>query len=139
MNPVQLTKAQQIGQAASAFEQQRTGHLPRSVNVVLNEDTLVITLHDALSPAEKALAKSAAGAAQLQEFHRQLFSNAAGAMRQEIKRITGVEVREGRAEVETMTGAVMQLFATGTVVQVFQLAGSVAAESWSGSGRGDQS
>ena len=139
MNPVQLTKAQQIGQAASAFEQQRTGHLPRSVNVVLNEDTLVITLHDALSPAEKALAKSAAGAAQLQEFHRQLFSNAAGAMRQEIKRITGVDVREGRAEVETMTGAVMQLFATGTVVQVFQLAGSVAAESWSGSGRGDQS
>jgi len=139
MNPVQLTKAQQIGQAASAFEQRRTGHLPRSVNVVLNEDTLVITLHDALSPAEKALAKSAAGAAQLQEFHRQLFSNAAGAMRQEIKRITGVEVREGRAEVETMTGAVMQLFATGTVVQVFQLAGSVAAESWSGSGRGDQS
>ena len=139
MNPVQLTKAQQIGQAASACEQRRTGHLPRSVNVVLNEDTLVITLHDALSPAEKALAKSAAGAAQLQEFHRQLFSNAAGAMRQEIKRITGVEVREGRAEVETMTGAVMQLFATGTVVQVFQLAGSVAAESWSGSGRGDQS
>ena len=139
MNPVQLTKAQQIGQAASAFEQRRTGHLPRSVNVVLNEDTLVITLHDALSPAEKALAKSAAGAAQLQEFHRQLFSNAAGAMRQEIKRITGVEVREAKAEVETMTGAVMQLFATGTVVQVFQLAGSVAAESWSGSGRGDQS
>ena len=139
MNPVQLTKAQQIGQAASAFEQQRTGHLPRSVNVVLNEDTLVITLHDALSPAEKALAKSAAGAAQLQEFHRQLFSNAAGALRQEIKRITGVEVREAKAEVQTMTGAVMQLFATGTVVQVFQLAGSVAAESWSGSGRGDQS
>ena len=139
MNPVQLTKAQQIGQAASAFEQQRTGHQPRSVNVVLNEDTLVITLHDALSPAEKALAKSAAGAAQLQEFHRQLFSNAAGAMRQEIKRITGVEVREAKAEVETMTGAVMQLFATGTVVQVFQLAGSVSAESWSGSGGGDQS
>jgi uncharacterized protein YbcI len=139
MNPVQLTKAQQIGQAASAFEQQRTGHLPRSVNVVLNEDTLVITLHDALSPAEKALAKSAAGAAQLQEFHRQLFSNAAGAMRQEIKRITGVEVREAKAEVETMTGAMMQLFATGTVVQVFQLAGSVAAEIWSGSGCGDPS
>ena len=139
MNPLDLTKAQQIGQAAIAFEQRRTGHLPRSVNVILNEDTLVITLRDALSPAERVLAQSAAGAAELQEFHRELFSNAAGAMRQEIKRITGVEVREGRAEVETMTGAVMQLFATGTVVQVFQLAGSVAAESWSGSGRGDQS
>jgi hypothetical protein len=58
---------------------------------------------------------------------------------QEIKRITGVEVREAKAEVETITGAVMQIFATGTVVQVFQLAKSVAAETWSGSGRGDQS
>jgi uncharacterized protein YbcI len=100
---------------------------------------LVITLRDALSPAERVLAQSAAGAAELQEFHRELFSNAASAMRQEIKRITGVEVREAKAQVETMTGAVMQLFATGTVVQVFQLAGSVAAESWSGSGCGDPS
>jgi len=139
MNPLDLTKAQQIGQAAIAFEQRRTGHLPRSVNVILNEDTLVITLRDALSPAERVLAQSAAGAAELLEFHRELFSNAAGAMSQEIKRITGVEVREAKAEVETMTGAVMQLFATGTVVQVFQLAGSVAAESWSGSGGGNQS
>ena len=127
MDKSHLTKAQQIGQAASAFEHRRTGHQPRSVNVVLNEDTLVITLHDALSPAEKALAKSVAGAAQLQEFHRQLFSNSAHSMRNEIKRITGVEVREGKAQIETMTGGVMQLFATGTVVQVFQLAGSVAA------------
>ena len=139
MNPLNSTKAQQIGQAAIAFEQRRTGHLPRSVNVILNEDTLVITLRDALSPAERVLARSATGAAELQEFHRELFSNDASAMRQEIKRITGVEVREAKAEVETMTGAVMQLFATGTVVQVFQLAGSVAAESWSGSGCGDQS
>ena len=49
----------------------------RSVTVVLSEDTLVITLHGALSPAEKALAQSPAGAAQVQEFHRQLFANSA--------------------------------------------------------------
>src|SRR5260370_40090665 len=139
MDKANSTRAQQIGQAASAFEQRRTGHLPRSVNVVLNKDTLVITLHDALSPAEKALAQSAAGAAQLQEFHRQLFSNSADSMLQEIKCITGVEVCDSKAQIETMTGAVMQLFATGTVVQVFQLAGSVAAETWRGSGCGDQS
>ena len=53
----------------------RTGHVPKSVTVVLSESTLVITLHGALSPAEKALAKSPAGAAQVQEFHRQLFAN----------------------------------------------------------------
>src|SRR5207245_1621650 len=83
--------AQQLARAASAFEQQRTGHPPRSVTVVLSGDTLVLTLHGALSPAEQALAKTPAGAAQVQEFHRQLFNSSAAWLRQEIKRITGVE------------------------------------------------
>ncbi len=134
METPNLTRAQQIARAASEFERQRTGHAPKSVTVVLNEDTLVITLRGALSPAEKAAAKSPAAAAQMQEFHRQLFSNSCHALRQEIKRITGVDVREATAEFETAPGAVMQLFATGTVVQVFLLAGSVPGETWSGSG-----
>lgn len=119
----ELTMAQQIAQVASAFEQQRTGHLPRSVTVVLSGETLGITLHGALSPAEKALAKSPAGAAQVQECHRQLFADAADGLRQEIKRITGVEVREATAEVEPTTG---------TTAQVFLLAHSVPEAEWSG-------
>ena len=58
-----LTMAEQVAQAASVFQQQRTGHAPSAVTVVLSEDTLVITLHGALSPAEAALAKSPAGGA----------------------------------------------------------------------------
>jgi uncharacterized protein YbcI len=131
--------AQQIGRAASAFERQRTGHVPKSVSVVLGGDTLVITLRGALSPAEKAVAKSPAGAAEMQEFHRQLFASSSGSLWQEIKRITGVEVREARLDVETITGAVMQLFASGTVVQVFLLDRSVPAATWSGSGPGGPS
>jgi uncharacterized protein YbcI len=130
------TRAQQIAQAASAFEQRLTGHLPRSVTVVLSEDTLVITLHGALSPAEKALAQSPAGAAQVQEFHRQLFNSSFDSLRQEIKRITGVEVREATAEIETTTGTVVKAFTTGTVVQVFLLASSVGSDTWSGNGYG---
>ena len=122
------TRAQQIGRAASAFEQQRTGHGPKTVSVVLSGETLVITLRGALSPVEKALSKSPAAAAEMQEFHRRLFANSSDGLRQEIKRITGVEVREAHAEVETAPGAVMQLFATGTVVQVFLLSRSVAAD-----------
>jgi uncharacterized protein YbcI len=128
------TIAQQLGQAASAFERQRTGHAPKSVTVVLSEKTLVITLHGALSPVEKAAAQSPAANAQMQEFHRQLFANSVDALRKEILRITGAEVREASAELETVTGAVMQRFATGTVVQVFLLAHSVPADTWSGSG-----
>src|SRR5690348_3538535 len=87
--------AQRIAQAAIAFEQRRTGnHVPRSVTVVLSEGSLVITLHEALSPAEKALARSPAGAAQVQEFHRQLFASSSDSLRQETKRITGMVVRE---------------------------------------------
>jgi uncharacterized protein YbcI len=131
--------ARQLAQAASAFEQQRTGHAPKSVDVVLSNDTLVITLRGALSPAEKAVAKSPAGAAQMQEYHRQLFDNNSAALREEIQRITGVEVREATEETQTITGAMMQLFASGTVVQVFLLAGRVPADTWSGSGSGDPS
>ena len=73
MNESRSTTAREIAQAATAFAQQQTGRVPESVAVVLSEDTLVITLHGALSPAEKALAQSPAGAAEVQEFHRQLF------------------------------------------------------------------
>jgi uncharacterized protein YbcI len=98
---------------------------------------VVITLRGALSQAETTLAKTSAGAARMQEFHRQLFASSAGPLLEEIQRITDVEVRDFSAELATMTGAVMQLFATGTVVQVFLLAGNVPADTWSGSGPGD--
>jgi uncharacterized protein YbcI len=132
MNMSNSTKAQQIAQAAIAFEQRRTGnHVPKSVTVVLSDGTLVITLHEALSPAERVLSKSPAGAAKVQEFHRQLFANSSDTLRQEIKRITGMDVREATAEIEPASGAVVQAFTTGTVVQVFLLSGSNATETWS--------
>lgn len=129
--------AQQIAQAASAFEQELTGHAPKSVTVVLSDNTLVITLHGALSPAERALAQSAAGAIQVQEFHRQLFTNSFDSLRHEIKRITGVDVREATTEIESTTGTVVKAFTTGTIVQVFLLAHGVPTDAWSGSKPGE--
>ena len=138
MDKPNSTMAQQIAQAANAFEQERTGHVPRSVTVVLSDTTLVITLHGALSEAEKALARSPEGAAQVQDFHRQLFANASDSLRQEIKRITGVEVREATAEVEPTTGTVVGVFTTGTTVQVYLLAHGVSADAWNAVQPGDQ-
>jgi len=141
MDKSNSTMAQQIAQAAIAFEQRRTGnHLPKAVSVVLSEGTLVITLHEALSPAERELAKTTAGAAQMQEFHRQLFANSSESLCQEIKRITGMEVREATAQIEPASGAVVQAFTTGTVVQVFLLAGNNApTETWSANRPGGKS
>jgi uncharacterized protein YbcI len=125
------TTARRIAEAVIAFETKRTGRAPQAVSVVIGGDTLVVTLHGALSLAERALAASAHGADQIQEFHRELFNAAAAEFREEIRGITGVDVRESKAEVETSTGTVVQVFSTGTVVQVFLLANGVPSDAWS--------
>ncbi len=98
---------------------------------------LLMTPHGALSPAEKALAQRPSGATQARECHCQLFTNSADTPRQESKRITRIEAREATAEVETMTGAGVQVLSTGTMVHVFLVAPHVPANSWSGNGAGD--
>lgn len=128
------TMAEQIAAAASELGMKRTGLTPTSVTVVQSDGTLVITLHGALSPAERLLAQTPAGASQVQEFHRELFASNAASLRAEIKRITGVEVRQATAEVEPSTGNVVAVFATGTVVQVFLLAKSIPPDTWNAGG-----
>jgi uncharacterized protein YbcI len=125
MNATDPSIAQELALAASRCQEQRTGRQPSSVTVLFGDDTLVVTLHDALTPAEKALAANPAGAAQVQEFHRQLFASSADEMRQEIKRITGRQVCESAAEIEPVTGTVVYAFTTGAMVQVYLLAAGV--------------
>lgn len=131
MKPEPAKMAQQVAEAVMAFQLRTTGHSPKAVTVVLSQDTLVITLHEALSPAERDTAKSPEGAAKVEEFHRQLFANSSQSLRDDIKRITGVEVREAVAEIEPATGAVVQAFTSSAMVQVFRLAQSVPRDSWS--------
>lgn len=128
-----LTMEQQLAESAMEFQRRLTGHAPRAVTVVLGEGTLVITLHGALTPAEQAMAAESEGASKVQEFHRQLFVSSVESMRREIKRITGVDVREAAAEIETSTGAVVHAFTSGTMVQVFQLAKNLSQKNWNAS------
>ena len=114
--------------------------MPKSVSVALSEGTLVITLHEALSPAERVLSRSPAGAAKVQEFHRQLFASSCDTLRQEIKRITGMDVREATLKIAPAGGTTVQKFTAGAVVQVFLLDGSNApTEAWSGNVPGHSS
>lgn len=122
MDDARTSIAQQVADAAGVFQKQQTGHAPQSVSVVFGLDTLVITLHGALSPAEKIMAQTAAGATLVQEYHRQLFAGSSEALRREIKRITGMEVQEAAAEIEPASGTVVHAFTTGNMVQVFHLA-----------------
>lgn len=122
--------AKQIAEAASAFEHRRTGHVPNSVTVIVSAETLVITLHGALSRAERDMATTPEGAAKIQEFHRMLFAVSADSLRQEIERITGTEVRHVDGSIES--AAVVPVFAAGSIVQVFILADKLPTETWSG-------
>jgi uncharacterized protein YbcI len=131
MITIPSSMAQQVAEAVMAFQEKMTGHLPKAVTVVLSQDTLVVTLHEALSPAEKDMAKSPAGAAKVQEFHRQLFVNSSQSLRDDIARITGVEVKEAIAEIEPSTGTVVQAFTSSATVQVFRLAENLPGDSWS--------
>ena len=139
MKQLDPTMAQQVAEAICGFQAQRTGFAPKAVTLVLSDDTLVVTLHEALSLAEKDLSRTPEGALQVQEFHRQLFSSSLDVLREEIKRITGVAVGEAAAEVETTTGAVVHAFTTGTMVQVFRFASNIPADVWNANGGDSQS
>ena len=137
MSDTPLTMAQQVARAARTLQAERTGHAPKAVTVVLSEGTLVITLHGALTPAEQVMSATPGGAARVQEFHSQLFTASVDSLRQEIKRITGVDVREAAAEIETANGAVIHAFTSGTMVQVFLLADDVPDDAWRGAATDD--
>jgi uncharacterized protein YbcI len=115
----QLSK--ELAQIALAMQAERTGHTPKAVTVVASEDTVVLTLHEALTPAEKILASSESGAAKVEQYHRALFAVSCDELRREIQRLTGRKVREGAVVVEPATGAIVHAFTSGTVVQIFQL------------------
>ena len=132
------TMAQQIAEAASAFEQLRTGHGPKSVTVVLSEETLVVTLHGACRRPRKPWLRHRRGPPRCRIFIASC-SPTRPTIAAEIKRITGVDVREATAEVETKTGTVVHVFTTGTMVQVFLLAHGIPADTWSGNGTVNQS
>ena len=122
MDQSQGTICQKIAKAARAFETRRTGHGRVWVTVFLNEDTIVIALHGSLTAAEKALAQSPAGAVQVRAFHRNLFANLTSPLLQTIKNLTGMKVRQTTAEVEPMTGSVVQVFTTDTLANEFPFA-----------------
>ena len=139
MDNLARSMAQQIAEAVTAFMEGSTGHAPTDVTVVVSEDTLVITLHAALTPAEKSLAKQPAGAAVIQKFHRQMFSNSSAPLRQKIKRISGREVHEAAAEVDPQTGTVVHAFTAGKMAEVYLFTRHVLHEAWNGSEPSPQS
>ena len=120
MDNLDSSTSGEIAAAVVAFQQQTNGHAPQAVSVVLSQDTLLVMLHQALSPVERDLARGPLGGAQVQELHRQLFSTSCHRLQKEIQRITGVEWRAAVAEVEPRTGDMVQAFTRSAGAQAFR-------------------
>jgi len=136
------TMARQVARAVMAFQQKTTGHAPKAVTVVLSQDTLVVTLHEALDDATRRIVLE-----ELRDkvFNPKILSISHCKREFDVTRITAQtdrgevtfqlrtrdDVREAVAEVEPTTGAVVQAFTRSAMVQVFRLAQSVPGDSWS--------
>lgn len=119
LSPEAISK--ELAGIALAMQAERTGHAPKAVTVVASPETVVVTLHEALTPAERILARSEIGAAKVEDYHRALFAVSCDELRREIQRLTGRRVREAAVVVEPATGAIVHAFTSGTLVQIFQL------------------
>lgn len=124
--------SEKLAKIALSMQAERTGHTPKAVTVVASDETVVITMHEALTPAEKVLARSAAGASKVEDYHRALFAVSCEELRQEIQRLSGRTVREAAVVLEPATGAIVHAFTSGTVVQIFQLESPEAARESAG-------
>jgi uncharacterized protein YbcI len=112
---------EELAAIALSLQTERTGHAPKAVTVVASDETVVVTLHEALTPAEKMLAKTSDGAAQVEGYHRALFAVSCEELRREIQRLTGRKIKESAVVLEPATGAIVHAFTSGTIVQIFQL------------------
>jgi len=120
-NTTSASFSKELAEIALTMQSERTGHTPKAVTVVASDETVVLTLHEALTPAEKILARTETGAAKVEQYHRALFAVSCDELRKEIQRLTGRRVREAAVVVEPATGAIVHAFTSGTVVQIFQL------------------
>jgi hypothetical protein len=53
--------SKELAEIALSMQSERTGHTPKAVTVVASDETVVVTLHEALTPAEKILARTDSG------------------------------------------------------------------------------
>jgi len=113
--------AEQIAYAVCIFQEKSMGHSPKSMTVVLGEKTLVITLHEALTPTEMILLQDVGSPAAMQHFYEQLFVDSAESLRREIQRITGKQILGRTTGFEPITGAVVQAFTTGDAATFFRM------------------
>lgn len=123
---------QQVKDVVTKFQMEMSGHAPTKVTVTLEQETLIVTLIDALSPVEVTLSQTEIGAAQVQEYHDRLFKSSLPGLREELQRVMGVAIKDAAVKFETDNGVVTHTFVNGTVIQLFRLESGIPVSKWNG-------
>lgn len=113
MNLNHMVVCQQIARAAREFERGRTTESHEWVAIFLNEETVVIALHSALTNVEVTFVGSPAGCARVVADKRRLFAQTA--LHRKIESICGMGVRDTTVEIDPTTSSMVVLFTTDTV------------------------
>lgn len=114
--------ARRVARAAGTFEHLLTGRAPASVTVVASGESLVVTLHECFSAAERDLvACGERGRDRVESYHRQLFEHSCEAFRSHLRKATGVAFESAISHVDRTTGSVLKTFTTAHNVEVFLL------------------
>ena len=117
MDLSQRTVGQRIARVVRDFEQRHTQHGREWAAVFLNEETIVIALHESLSEAERTAMGSCVHVA---EHLQRLFADTA--LDHSIKSASGMVVRGTTVEIDPATGGVVLLLTTDTAGTEFPLA-----------------
>lgn len=80
--------AQPVVRAANTLQEPRTDRVPKSVAIDLGDDTLVITLEEVVSPAEKTAPRAGAEAIQMRAIYRQFIADALASLRQHMNALS---------------------------------------------------
>jgi len=112
--------SRRIAQAAGTFEHLLMHRAPTSITIVASDTSLVLTIHESFSPAERRLAADGAnGLERVSEYHHSLFDNSLDSLCRHVRTFSGVELCGAAAHVDARTGSVLKTLTTRAAVDTF--------------------
>jgi hypothetical protein len=112
--------SRRIAQAAGSFEHLLMHRAPASITIVATDQSLVLTIHEPFSPAERRLAADGgSGLSRVAEYHRSLFDNSLDALCRHVRLLSGVELHGAAIHVDARTGSVLKTLTTKAAVDTF--------------------
>lgn len=110
----------EISEALVRFEKEHMGRGPTESQVVILEDMVLIRLQGVLTPAERQLVadNSESGRMLIKQVRRELLEKARPLLEAIVLDVTGVPVKSLHADISTITGERVILFALERAVRI---------------------